>query len=276
MTDAEMRLLADSIKRNGLLQAIVLFEGQILDGRHRYEACQFLGVSPKFENYAGDNPREFVLTMNRDRRHLTPSQRALLAASLEQNSWGGDRKSLDTNQLQDQDAILHLDRKEAAQAMNVSERSVSKAKKVIDNAPKEIIESVRDGKITVSAAAALVKPKQSTLDATGYPIPDELIETWNRRNEVLGLMKSIAGIEAALQGAKSQNDPLFSAIHFTDVMSHLQAAHAELKASQLYAVCSSCQGRARKQCTHCKTRGFLSKLQWEMVPQEVKQLRKSA
>jgi ParB family chromosome partitioning protein len=51
MTEEELTALADDIKTNGLLQPITLFEGKILDGKCRYQACIMAGVQPTFEQY---------------------------------------------------------------------------------------------------------------------------------------------------------------------------------------------------------------------------------
>ncbi len=42
--DGEYVALKNDITQNGLLHPIVIFEGQVLDGRHRYSACVELGV----------------------------------------------------------------------------------------------------------------------------------------------------------------------------------------------------------------------------------------
>jgi hypothetical protein len=71
-------LVAD-IGEHGLLQPIVLHEGRILDGRNRYRACQHAGVTPRFDEWSGESPTAYVLSLNLHRRHLTEDQRAAIA-----------------------------------------------------------------------------------------------------------------------------------------------------------------------------------------------------
>ncbi|MDP2738299.1 MAG: hypothetical protein Q8O82_06220 [Pseudorhodobacter sp.] len=103
--------------------------GAILDGRNRYMCAIDLGIECPREEYLGDDPLAFVISHNLHRRHLTESQRASIAARVENMEHGGRR--------QEQDANLHLaiplsqraavTRAEAAQMLNVSERSVATA-----------------------------------------------------------------------------------------------------------------------------------------------------
>ena len=74
--------LVDDIRNNGLLESIWLYENKILDGRNRYNACLASETRPKFREYRGDNPLAFVVSLNLERRHLTPSQRACLAIDI--------------------------------------------------------------------------------------------------------------------------------------------------------------------------------------------------
>ncbi len=50
----KFKLLAASIKKNGLLEPILLLpDGLILNGRNRYQACIEVGVEPRFATYEG-------------------------------------------------------------------------------------------------------------------------------------------------------------------------------------------------------------------------------
>ena len=83
LNDAELQELADDIRANGLQNSIVLLDGKILDGRNRHAACKLAGVKPRFENWDGDgSPVEWVISQNLMRRHLTASQRAVVALDL--------------------------------------------------------------------------------------------------------------------------------------------------------------------------------------------------
>ena len=82
MSEEEYKNLIEDIKVNGLIEPIYLYEGKILDGRHRYRACTELGIEPRFEEYSGNSPVSFVISKNLKRRHLTESQKAALAVEL--------------------------------------------------------------------------------------------------------------------------------------------------------------------------------------------------
>src|ERR1700739_141478 len=78
----EAKALARDIREHGLREPITLLDGKILDGRNRYVACREAGVEPRFTSYRGDNPAAHVVSLNLKRRHLTESQRAMVATKL--------------------------------------------------------------------------------------------------------------------------------------------------------------------------------------------------
>ena len=82
MSGTELDGLVEDIKKNGLLEPIVLHQGKVLDGRNRLLACERAKVKPKFVDWDGDDfsPILYVLSKNLHRRHLTTSQRAAIAA----------------------------------------------------------------------------------------------------------------------------------------------------------------------------------------------------
>jgi len=165
MLDDELRELADDIKANGQHDPIVLFDGQIIDGRHRYMACRLAGVEPKFTTFEGTETDvlPFVVSRNVHRRHLNAAERALAAAYLVTIRHGGNRRS-------DQAATLPVDtpapvtQAQAAAIMKVSERTVRDAVAVKSASPK-LVEQVRAGKVSLSKAAAQVRARTGSRKA---------------------------------------------------------------------------------------------------------------
>ena len=83
MSTEELQDLAEDIRIKGLRHRIVLYQGKILDGRNRYLACPIAGVEPRFKEWKGPgSPLQWVISENMIRRHLTSSQRAVLALEL--------------------------------------------------------------------------------------------------------------------------------------------------------------------------------------------------
>src|ERR1700730_16019465 len=79
---AEFVELVEDIRQHGQREPIVLYQNQILDGRNRHRACLAAGIACWFEEYDGDDPLAFVISLNLKRRHLSESQRAMVAAKL--------------------------------------------------------------------------------------------------------------------------------------------------------------------------------------------------
>jgi hypothetical protein len=148
--------LKQDIKENGQVEPIILYQGEILDGRNRYLACQKLGIEPKTEEYAGSDPLKYVLSKNLHRRHLTTTQRSDIAAALVTMTHGGDRVSEQARN----STFAPVSQAQAAEALKVSVDSVKKAGKIRREAPPEIIKAVKDGKMSLSAATKTIPAKQ--------------------------------------------------------------------------------------------------------------------
>jgi len=73
--------LKQDIAVNGLREAIWLHpDGSIIDGRNRHRACIETDTEPRFKTWDGQGSLiAFILSMNLHRRHLTSSQRAVIA-----------------------------------------------------------------------------------------------------------------------------------------------------------------------------------------------------
>lgn len=82
MLEQEFEALVASIETDGLKEPLLLFEGKVLDGRHRYRACLQLGIEPGTRPFKGtqEEAESLSIAQNLSRRHLTASQKAMLIA----------------------------------------------------------------------------------------------------------------------------------------------------------------------------------------------------
>lgn len=144
--------LAHDIDTNGLIEPIVMYRGQILDGRNRLAACELADVEPVFREWEGDESEiiPWIISKNIHRRHLDTSQRALIAARL---------ATLDQGRPETGKFAGIPTQAEAAALVNVSERSVRTARTVLEEGSPELVAQVERGEVSVSKAAAEVRPK---------------------------------------------------------------------------------------------------------------------
>jgi N6-adenosine-specific RNA methylase IME4/ParB-like chromosome segregation protein Spo0J len=143
---AEFDKLVADITAHGLREPITLYHDQILDGRNRYRACIAAGIEPTFKTYEGTDPVAYVVSLNIKRRHLDESQRGMVAAKLATLRDG-----------QRADLVEGLPIVRASDLLNVGERTVARAREVLDHGAPELIHAVEQGKIAVSAGASLAQ-----------------------------------------------------------------------------------------------------------------------
>ncbi len=164
MSEAEYQGLKEDINENGQREDIVVWKGQLIDGRNRLRACNELGRNPSIAELDDDlDPLSYVISHNLHRRHLTTSQRSDVAAKIATMRQGArtDLGSKDTKSIE-----------EAAKELNVSPASVKRAKKVHAKGSDETKKAVSDGSVPVAAAAKFVdavpnKVEQAAIVAKG-------------------------------------------------------------------------------------------------------------
>ncbi|MEH6413858.1 ParB/RepB/Spo0J family partition protein [Pseudomonas sp. CGJS7] len=142
--------LVEDVQRSGQLRDIVLYEGMILDGRHRYRACIACGIEPRTVEFTGDDPVAFVVSENVARRHLTESQRAMVAAQLASWGKGKPRKS-------EMFPIKGQKQTQVAEMLSVSDRTIRKASEVRKHGAPVLVAKVEAGELTVSEASRIAQ-----------------------------------------------------------------------------------------------------------------------
>lgn len=165
MSREELRELADDIKERGLLNPIVLLKHQVLDGRNRLAACELAGVEPRFVQWDGKgSPTEWVISQNLFRRHLTSSQRAVVAYQMlpllekeakerQRHSPGRGNKAgqkLPPFSRNGKASVI------AARLARTNENYVKAVKAISSTAP-ELLESIRAGQLKVPDAVSVAK-----------------------------------------------------------------------------------------------------------------------
>lgn len=170
----EFEELKADIQKNGQLEPIIISSQRprtVLDGRNRLRACKELGITPYTRFFAEVRhsemtEEEFILSKNLFRRHLTPDQRAMLAAQCadeiekaarERQSSGlrkGDHSSVGSNSTQRErtrDSVsktANVSQHKARQALAVRKdpeltKDVASGKKSLKQASKEVSDFVR-------------------------------------------------------------------------------------------------------------------------------------
>jgi N6-adenosine-specific RNA methylase IME4 len=168
MQPDELADLVNDIKANGLIEPIILYEDQILDGRNRFLACGEAGVKPHYDYYKGNEPVAFVISKNLHRRHLNKSQEAMIATTVKpmlaeearkrQAIFTGNQYTSGVSELIPEEQKGRSADK-AGELFGVSGRYVSDAEKIKNEAP-EYVEPIMQGEMTITRAKQEIKRKQ--------------------------------------------------------------------------------------------------------------------
>lgn len=171
MQGQEYQQLVQDIKENGLREPIWLHQNKIIDGRNRYKACIDAGIIPEFVEWDGQGSLvAFVVSLNLHRRHLDESQRALVGAKIKplfeeeakkrqlaaQNNNAG-RAVLENFPKQEVVNKPIHSHKMAAEAVNVSDKSIQHASKVLSSGTPELVQAVETGQVAVSTAVVIAE-----------------------------------------------------------------------------------------------------------------------
>lgn len=175
---SELESLTKSIASEGLLNSITKYQGKILDGWNRYNACISAGVKPRIVDLPkGADPVLFVIAQNLERRHLATHQKMKLTKRLiphEQKlakdralagqSFGGSKRQGGTPP--PRGGKVPFDKGTAAakvaKAVGVSARQVERSIAIDKKASPSIRKAVDKGAMSLKEAEQVSKlPKRS-------------------------------------------------------------------------------------------------------------------
>lgn len=179
MNDHDYSVLVKGMKKNGFDEShpIILLDGMILDGNHRYTAAKKTRAKFTTKQFTGEDPFAFVVQENLGRRNLTPSQAATVAAELvekekevEKAEREAAKTAAKTNKPGTKTAKPTPKARakgskagRAAKALNVSERNVAAAGALKKDDP-EGFKDVKGGKKTLHKATKDAAAKKSAAD----------------------------------------------------------------------------------------------------------------
>jgi ParB family chromosome partitioning protein len=181
--------LVESIRQRGLKVPIVLLEGKILDGRHRYKACIEVEVEPQFISFEAEDAHDTVADLQLLRHHWNESQRAMMGARLANAHGHFSKETLSRG---------GVTGAEAAETMNTSLRSLDRAREVLKHGVPALVEAVDSGEIAVRPAAeiarkspeeqvkALQDPKSIRADTSGN-------DEWYTPTEYIDMAREVMG-----------------------------------------------------------------------------------
>lgn len=209
----ELESLSKDIREHGQIESIKVVQKDekflLLDGRNRYVACKMANVEPVFEldyilaEWGDGRLVDWVVSKNLERRHLTASQRGMVASDAqelkdtlaagakERQAEAGSEQVNNLKQFQDDRLVESLPqageevpepskpapktRDMVGEAFGVSGRTVSDSDFVKEHDP-ELAEEIRRGEGSVSSAAKKIRDEMKAVEEAINPPSEDEIE----------------------------------------------------------------------------------------------------
>ena len=179
MSKNDFAQLVESIRKHGQLEPVWLFDGQIIDGRHRQDACKQLGIDVLAREWSGEGSlMDFVCGLNLGRRHMSTEEKAIAAfralsmyeAEAKERQRLAGRfagKDIEGNPIVQVTPILAEAEKpsatsveQASKAFGVSSGYIKEVKRIEKTSP-ETFKKIESGKITIPEAKRQVAAEKA-------------------------------------------------------------------------------------------------------------------
>ena len=286
-----MKLMQDGVQ---FPPVEVIFDGKdhwIWDGFHRYHCACARGDKVIVANVVKGTLREAIwLSFSANKAHGFPRQKGVAKDIIEQiltdKTWA--KKSLSAIAKHvgvTQGYVSQV--KDALSAHGISTNTIDEKKLDSDEENKASpVESTpdieRSEKIVVERAGTTYTQKtqekkrryidqfdEEPKDNVGRVIPEHLQEVYERRSNINGDLKQLAGFRKAVMQRVKRREPIISLLNATAFQANYENLRRTLRSAIPYAVCPYCGGDA-KDCKACKGFGFLNKDTYEAAPKELK------
>jgi hypothetical protein len=181
MSAYEFNELVADIEKHGQRVEVDLWNGEIIDGKHRAVACQKLGIEPRyharrFESEIG--ARDYAVSQNFHRRHLDPEHKRILIAAFA--DWSKSDRAIAEQLKTSKDTIRRV-------------RNAVEKKKAATGAPAPVEKkrTGKDGKVRKQPAKkqkVAAKPEPEPVEPKVEPKPvDRRQGLLNRAREAISL-----------------------------------------------------------------------------------------
>jgi DNA modification methylase len=167
LTAEEFTQLENNCLDEGIRDAIITWNGYIIDGHNRYEIVKRWGIEYKtIEKYfdSEEDVKEWMILNQFGRRNLSNYQRSILALDLEDvfRVKAKLNQGIRTDILQKSAESLKPinTRQELAKVANVSHDTISKVKTIEQKASPEIKEKLTTGEISINQAYQNIKKEE--------------------------------------------------------------------------------------------------------------------
>jgi len=172
LTDNEYQALEESLKAEGCRDALVVWQGTVIDGHNRLELCKKHNIEYKTtEVQYIDNRNDAKLWIIRNqlaRRNLTTYQRAELALKLKPVIAEKARERQGTRtDIQQNSVESSTTQNELAKAAGVSHDTIHKAEVIAEEATEEVKEKLRVGDTSINRVYNELKDKPHVTQNSG-------------------------------------------------------------------------------------------------------------
>jgi len=282
-SDDDMASLRESIEQDGVIQPILLWREQIVDGKTRYGIAKELGIDAPFESLPDTLEESQVVqrcaAINLSRRHLTSSQKAAIAVQLGMLDTEIERNATtepeEGEKPRDAGAAV-------ARQVGTNKGYVWTAKDLRENAP-ELLPQVASGKMTIPQAKRILnEPDEpasksrvrgpTVADKNGKPVPPALVGTFVKRESFGSAINLVGQVRKTINRIiEDTDDDLTPFLSVGDIEGCLNDLRRLLKAGMPHAICPRCKAsgtRKQHDCEACNGAGWVPKHLWDQIEKE--------